>query len=411
MESSTQARIGRPLVWLSVAVAGFLAFKLPTAWIAYSDRQAHRGVFLNFHPLFAIVYVPLAFGIIWPTLISILASAKQLTRQSLVWPAKTALIMFTVSACCAAPLVVLEYRSHARGVEAVKTETSRMGRFRDQQDLEERQALAELGTNGVASLEEPLNGPQTVAVNSYLDAHFRDPVALEKVSRRYRTSVLVMEHMSEMRSCPGEVLEILFDNAIDLQKAPRPPLAGSPYRVLYNLAWNPNLPVPILVRMLDNPDRKVRAAAAANPRLPEDAKVSYLKKAATSESFSERESVAGNPNTPPEELGKMLADENVHVRQAAAANPNTPKPEKMAALRKMAVSERPFDRVLAAQSPDCPPEELRALSKDPATAKYVAANPAAATDLLETLANSDDPETCRRAVANLTKRQKGGPSQ
>lgn len=290
-------------------------------------------------------------------------------------------------------------------------ENSRMNQFRDQQEVERRQALAELEANGVASLSEPLTGPQTEAVNSYLDAHFQNPIDLEAASRHYRSSVLVMEHLSEMRSCPGQVLEIVFDNAIDLQKAPRSPMAGSPYSVLHNLAWNPNLPVPILVRMLDNPDRKVRAAAAANPRLPERAKVSYLKRAAASESFSERESAAGSPDTPREELGKMLADENFRVRQVAAANPNTPKPEKITALQKMAVSERPYDRILAAQSPDCPAEELRKLSQDPVTAKYVAANPAASTDLLQSLSNSDDPETCRRAVANLARRQRIGTSK
>jgi len=70
---------------------------------------------------------------------------------------------------------------------------------------------------------------------------------------------------------------------------------------------------------------------------------------------------------------------------------------------------RLWDRILAAQSPDCPPEILKKLALDPATAKYVASNPAAPTDLLQSLADSDDAETCRRAVANLTKRQKSGP--
>jgi len=96
------------------------------------------------------------------------------------------------------------------------------------------------------------------------------------------------------------------------------------------------------------------------------------------------------------------------VRRAAAANPKTPKLAKTAYFQKTALSEKLWDRILAAQSPDCPPEMLRKLALDPATAKYVASNPATPTDLLQSLADSDDPETCRRAVANLTKRQKSG---
>lgn len=175
--------------------------------------------------------------------------------------------------------------------------------------------------------------------------------------------------------------------------------------MLYDLAWNPNTPESVLARMLDNPDSKVREAAAANPRLPDDAKASYLKRAADSPSFSEREKVAGSADTPPDKLSKMLEDENFRVRQAAVANPNTPKSAKIAYLRKTALSDKLSDRIIAARNPDCPPEVLTKLALDPATAKYVASNPAFPTDLLQTLAHADDPETCRRAVANLARRQ------
>ena len=406
MSSSTQPRIGRPLLWLSVVVAAVVALPTPTAWIAYSDQQTHRGPILNFHPLLAILYVPLLFGLLWPILIGILAWAEHSPQRPLVWPAKTAVVMFIVSACCSTPFIIFEYRDYIRGVEAVQAEEIRMVQVRDQQLMEKQKALAELQANGVASLSEPLTGPQVDAVNSYLDAHFQNPLELENASRHYRTSLRVMEHLAQKGDCPEQVLEIVYNNVIELQRDSKPLQSVTPYQVLYDLAWNPNVPVLVLVAMLDNPYPKAREAAAANPRLPEEAKVSYLKKAADSRSFSERERAAGDPDSPPEELSKMLQDENFSVRQAAAANPNTPKLAKTAYFQKTALSEKLWDRILSAQSPDCPPELLQKLSLDPATAKYVASNPAAPTDVLQSLADSNDPETCRRAVANLTKRQK-----
>lgn len=407
MSSSTQQpRVVHSHLALTVAVAVLFAVTIPPAWIAYSDRETHAGNFLNFHPLFAVLYVPLAFGLIWPVLIRVAVWGQQQSGQSVKWPAKTALVIFILSACLSTPFTILEYRVLVRGRKAVRDETLRMSRFRAQMELEKQQALAELRSNGVASLSEPLTGPQTEAVNNYLDTRSKSPIELEMASQHYRTSIQVMEHLATMHDCPAPVLEDVFRNVTALQKDPPPQLPVNPYIVLYDLAWNPSLPVPILVQMLDNPYPQVREAAAANPRLPAEAKAAYMKKAAVSKSFSEREQAAASPDSPPEELSKMLGDENLRVRQAAAVNPSTPKAPKLEALRKMAVSERLWDRILGAQSPDCPPEELSKLSRDLSTAKYVAANTAAPIDVLQTLANSDDPETCRHAVANLTKRQK-----
>lgn len=264
MSSSTQPRISRPFLWLSVVVAALLAFELPTTWIAYSDRQVHQSPFLNFHPLFAFLYVPLAFGLFWPILIEIAAWATRRPGQPPVWPAKTALIVFILAACCSAPFAVLEYRRQIRGLEAVRAEKLRMDTFRAQPEVEKQKALTGLRANGVASLSEPLTGPQIEAVNHYLDTHSHNPLELENAARHYGTSVAVMEHLASRSYCPGPVLEIVFNNVLELQKDPPPQLLLNPYEVLYNLAWNPNIPVSVLVRMLDNPDPQVRAAAAAS---------------------------------------------------------------------------------------------------------------------------------------------------
>ncbi len=354
----------------------------------------------------AVLYVPLTFGLVWPVLISAIASSLRLARRARAWPVKTAIILFAVSACCSEPLIVFEHRDLVARLEAIRTEKLRGVQFQQRQEIEKQQALAALGANGITSLPEPLTGPQVDAVNTYLDAHSDNAIELESASRHYRTTVEIMRHLSDRRYCPPEVLEIVFDNVVEMERDPSLPNPGNLYQVLYNLAWNPNVPIPVLVRMLDDNASDVRRAAAANPRLPETARISYFKRAAASGSFSEREAAAGNPDSPPDQLAKMLADDNFRVREAASANPSTPKGPKISYLQKAAVSERLWDRILAAQNPDCPPEELKKLASDPATAKYAASNPNCPTDFLQTLADSEDPETCRRAVANLTKRQK-----
>ena len=406
MSSSNQPRVNHYVLWPSIAVAALLAVKLPTAWIAYSDRQTQRPSFLNFHLLLAILYVPLAFGVIWPVLI---ASASWLMRSGirpLGWPRKTAIVMFAVCLCCSTPFVVLEHRNLVTGVGALDARRARGVQIRVQQETEKQKALAALRANGVDSLTEPLTGPQVDAVNDYLDAHSASAIELEAASRHYRTTVGIMDHLSRSRYCPPEVLEILFDNIVDLQKGTRLPDPGSLYGVLYNLAWLPNVPVSVLVRILDEDASNARRAAVANPRLPHAAKISYLKRAAASGSFSEREAAAESPDCPPDELARMLEDDNFRVREAASANPSTPKAPKISYLRKAAVSEKLWDRILAAQSPECPPEELKKLAADPATAKSAASNPNCPRDLLQTLVNSGDPETSRRANANLAKQPK-----
>lgn len=123
--------------------------------------------------------------------------------------------------------------------------------------------------------------------------------------------------------------------------------------MFYNLAWNPNLPVPVLTKMLDNDYAGTRRAAAANPRLPKAAKIAYLRRAAVSQSLAER--------------------------------------------------------LEAAQNPDCPQGVLKQLALDPVTSRYAASNPNLPLDLLQTLANSGDPGTRNQALANLAKHEKTQP--
>ncbi len=345
MSSSTQPPLKRYTLWLSLVLAAIPAVILPVKWISWSDRNAFRVSILNFHILAALIYIPLAFGLIWPVLIGIQAIAMRSARQARLRRFRIAPIMFIVSAGCSAPFIRREYRSFIEDREVVFA----AGRRRVQDQLQQEQnAVQAIRANGVAALNEPLTEPQVEAVNSYIDYHATSPLDLQSASQHYRTSVDVMSNIATKRICPPDVLETFFENAINLQKDPVNGWRAS--YVFINIARNPNAPVALLGKLLESDDEGVRTAAAANPTLPKAAKIAYLKRASVSRSFPER--------------------------------------------------------AAAAQDPDCPPEALKQLALDPALSFSVASNPSTPADLLQTLADSGIWRTRKRALANLADREK-----
>lgn len=353
MSSSTKPRLNGYARWLTVGISAALAIKLPLAWIAYIGRYERE--FLNFHIVLAAIYIPLAYGLIWPILIGVEAWVMRSAGRDRRWPAKGAVILFILSAVCATPCIVYEHRRLVGDREAIRAEAERMQQFRMQQGTLVLEAAAVIQANGITAFNEPLTGPQVDAVNRYLDAHSGNLQELQSASKHYRypSSVTIMKHLSEKRYCPPEVLETIFENAVDLQKGPRFPNKGELSQVFYNLAWNPNLPVPVLIKMLDNEDAGARRAAAANPRTPKAARIEYLRRAAVSQKIVERQE--------------------------------------------------------AAESPDCPQDVLKQLALDPLTSRFAASNPNLPLDLLQTLANSSDLATRNWALANLAKREKTQP--
>jgi hypothetical protein len=223
-------------------------------------------------------------------------------------------------------------------------------RRREQTRLQEQANAAQaIRANGIAALNDPLGDLEAEVVNSYID-HSADPLVLQIASQHYAAIPAVMSHIAAKPTCPPDVLETLFQNAI---KLPKNPVNGSRASyVLVNIARNPNAPVALLTKLSESSDEGARSAAAANPALPKAAKIAYLKRASVSGSFAER--------------GR------------------------------------------AAQDPDCPPEVLRQLALDPALSFAVAMNPAAPTDLLQALAGSGDRRTRRGARSNLGSREKTG---
>ncbi len=350
MSSSTKPRLNAYARWFTVGIAAALAIKLPLAWIVYRER--YEPQYFNFHILLAVIYIPLAFGLIWPVLIGVEAWGMRSAGRDRTWPARAAVILFILSAVGAMPCVLFERRRIVDIRETAGAEAVRMQQFRMQQGTLVLEAAAVIQANGITAFSEPLTGPQVDAVIRYLDAHSNNVVELQNASRHYRypSSVEIMKHLSERRYCPPEVLDIIFENAVDLQKDSRFPNKGELSEVFYNLAWNPNVPVAVLIKMLGNEYAGARRAAAANPRTPEGARIEYLRRAAVS--------------------GKIV------------------------------------ERQEAAESPDCPQDVLKQLALDPLTSRFAASNPNLPLDLLQTLANSSDLATRNRALANLGGREK-----
>jgi hypothetical protein len=347
MLSSKERRPGYPSLWPSLVISAALAVILPLGWISY--RDAHEAWRLRV--LLAPIYIPLAFGLIWPVFIALQTLAMRSVPPAPSRRAWTAFIVFIVSAVCSEPF--REYQSLIRDRERARTAALLLPQIQAQQDVEKQQAVEAIRANGISALTEPLTALQVDIVNSYIDSHSDSPLDLQTASEHYRTSLDIMGHLAGKRTCPPEVLETIFENAVHLQRDPAHSHGGNIFVVLVNIAWHPNVSIPVLTKMLENDDSRARMAAAANPKLPKAPRIAYLKRASFSQDIAERQEVAKNP--------------------------------------------------------DCPPDILEQLASDQVMAMFVASNPNAPIELLQHLANTGDFATRSRAAENLAKRQATTP--
>ena len=404
---STRPRLDRSISWLLVLVAGGLAYALTNAWIAYSDREAHRGPWLNFHPAMVLIYAPLAFGILWPVFIGSAAGIMRFAGQPRRWPAKTALILFVLSASCYSYFGVAEYRLFMRSQATIRAEQARAREIRRQERTQSPNALAVLEARGVDALTEPLGAAQVEAVKQYIDENPSDPYVLLMAARHYPRTVEIMQHLAEMKSCPPEVLAEVFDDAFHAEKY------GVPlYQVYKDLSQNPNTPTEVLEKLLDNEYLTVQRAALDNPQLPKRAKAAYKqRKAMTDPAFGHQpqEQCAASAVCPVEELIALSQSDLRGARQRAALNPRLPKAAKIAYMKRVAMSADPIERIHIAGDPDCPPDVLRQLAMDPSTSFYAVSNPAIPEDLLEKLSRSPTPKIRAWAADALAKRRSRQP--
>jgi hypothetical protein len=299
--------------------------------------------------LLAPIYIPLAFGLIWPVFIAshaLFTKSLHRIRVSRNW---IAILLFPVSLCCSLPFMIGEYQSFVRERERARANQLWQVQWRAQQAEERQQADQAIRAGGITAFTAPLTAPQLDALKGYLENNSVATPDLLRASEHYRTSIPLMRYFADKYSCPPGVLESVFNNALSLQSHPPSSDTGEVWHILHSLAFNPNTPVPVLIKLLQNDSSGVRMAAAVSPRLPKPDKIAYLRRACASRDFGERKEAAGNPDTPP--------------------------------------------------------ELLEQLAVDPITAGDVASNPSAPIDILETLANSKTEWLKIRARDSLAKRR------
>ena len=318
MSSSSELSPALPSLRPSLLISATLAIVLPLAWVSYQDAHETWGL----HILLLPVYIPLAFGLIWPLLIAIQALSTKSPRRIQVRRNWIATLLFLVSLCCSIPFVTGEYRSFVWYRDQARVKELSQAQWQAQQLEEKRQAEQLLGGGGITALTDPLTGPQFDALKSYIDNNSVRSLDLRSAIEHYRTSTPLLRYLAAQNSCPPEVLETIFKIALSLQSHPPPSNGVEVWDVLRTMAFNPNTPVPLLIQLLQNENSGVRIAAAVSPRLPKSEKVAYLKRASASPDFSERHLVAQDPDTP-EELLKQLALDPI-TAEDVARNPNTP---------------------------------------------------------------------------------------
>ena len=110
MVAADESPLKRPRLWLSLLLATFLAIVLPLMWLVPRDT----GKPLDFHIFLAVIYIPLAFGIIWPALIGWQAVMNRSARKQRLWRNRIAPVLFVVSFICWVPLVKAESSWYVR---------------------------------------------------------------------------------------------------------------------------------------------------------------------------------------------------------------------------------------------------------------------------------------------------------
>jgi len=304
MPPPSEPRPHYPAIWPSLLIAATLAAILPIEWIKYRDR----GKFLSLHILAAPIYIPLAFGLIWPLLIGIQALFAKSARRIRLRRNRISAVLFVVSFGCSVPFVRGEYRSFVIDRDDERAEKLRLEQLNAQLQEDRLEADQALLDGGITAFNEPLTGPQVDAVEGYIYTHSKVPADLRLASAHYRTSVPIMSYLASRPACPPEALEAVFENALSLQKTSSPSDAGGVFDILGDLARNPGTPMPIVTSLLRSDDPGVREAAAVNPELPKPEKIGYLKRAAASATFSERQLAAQNPDTPQRLLEQLASD-------------------------------------------------------------------------------------------------------
>jgi hypothetical protein len=315
MVAADESPLNRPPLWPSLLLAAILAIVLPLMWLVPRDT----GKPLDFHIFLAVIYIPLAFGIIWPALVGWQALTNRPVPQKRLLRNRVAPVLFVVSFICWVPLVKAETElvRKERAEELFHAASIR------QQAAGELEAQNTIAAGGILAFTEPLKGSEGDVLVNYIRGHALTPTELLDMSKHYQTA-MVMNELALQKACPPEALEILLANAM----AQRPTANPASYsysmleQVLTNIGKNANTSPRVLVKMVESDDPIARMAAAESHNLPKAAKIAYLKKACDFQWEREIREAGQDPDTPPEVL-ECLANKPSGVG-AVAANPHTP---------------------------------------------------------------------------------------
>jgi hypothetical protein len=313
MPEGVEAPVKRPQLWPSLLFATIAATAFSVTWLTRGQYQM-----FDFRLVLAPIYIPLAFGIIWPITVALQALATPAARDNKLRRNWAALILFVVSGIGWLPIVMAEWTASVRQRAYIKQQEE----WRRQQQSEREAAEAAVTRGGLLAFEEPLKSMEEYALERYIDEHHLSAEELQQASERYQTPQIMAE-LAGKPYCPPEALQKFFEHATTQQHkvsdAVAPTLVGP---VFAAIGKNPNTPVEVLVKMVRSDSPYVRMDGVTNPNLPKAVKMEYLKKGCAYWWGSELRAVASDPNTPVDVL--VCLSTKPDAAYAVAMNPHTP---------------------------------------------------------------------------------------
>ena len=313
MRDGTGSEAKRPPLWPSLLFAAVVATVCSVAWLTRGPDRL-----IDFRLLLAPIYIPLAFGILWPVTVALQALAMPSARDRKLWRNWVAMILFAASVCCWVPFVTAEMAESRNEREAVV----RQAAWQRQQQAERADAQAAIARAGISAFTEPLTEQQSYVLQQYIDAHRLSAEEIMQASEHYQTPS-IMAQLAQTRDCPPEALEVLFEHALNQQKTISEALQPSQLGEVFGaIGKNANTPVHVLVEMMRIESPYVRAAAVENPNLPGNVKLAYLKKGCELWWPSELRTVGSDPETPLDVL--VCLSTKPDAAYSVARNPHTP---------------------------------------------------------------------------------------
>lgn len=148
------------------------------------------------------------------------------------------------------------------------------------------------------------------------------------------------------------------------------------------LAFDPETPVDVLVRLAADESHEVRMNTVMNPSLPSEVRAKLAKE---DETVGVRIQATKHNNWSLEEFEQLVQTPGVMIKTAISANVNTP-----ASILKLLVDETNESILQGLAGNPNTPEEWLGKYNTPKYRRYLAANPKAPVYLLEELASDDD---------------------